>query len=251
MSDEGAEHQAPAKLSLWERLSEFAQNMDARAWRAVAISIAMIVIALIVLIIGRLYYGAEIEAFIDQTLGGARRTRLGLPVTIAVFILTAYVGAPQFVLILACVVAFGPEQGFWFAWIATVVSGAATYFTGRLAGSETRKRFGGATGGRFTRFMGKNAFAASCLVRFVPTAPFVVVNMAFGAARVNFWPFISGLAVGVLPKTAIIAFAGDGIMDALEGKWGAAALMGGLAIGLWIVVVVIVRRIIRSQKIDS
>ncbi len=252
MSD-GAQETEPntGKLSLWARLAEFAENMDSRAWRAVAISIAMIVIALIVLIIGRLYYGAEVEAFIDQTLGGARRTQLGLPVTIAVFTLTAYVGAPQFMLILACVVAFGPEQGFWFAWIATVVSGAATYFTGRLAGSETRKRFGGATGGRFTRFMGKNAFAASCFVRFVPTAPFVVVNMAFGAARVSFWGFIGGLTVGVLPKTAIIAFAGDGIMDALEGNLGSAAVMGAIAIALWVLVAYVVRRWIRREKDDG
>lgn len=241
----------PAKLSPWAKLADFAQNMDARAWTAVGASLAMIVIALIVLIIGRLYYGAEVEAFIDQTLGGARRTHLGLPVTIAVFTLTAYVGAPQFMLILACVVAFGPEQGFWFAWIATVVSGAATYFTGRLAGAESRKRLGGATGGRFTRFMGKNAFLASLIVRFLPTAPFVVVNMAFGAARVNFWPYIGGLAIGVLPKTAIFAFGYDGIMDALEGRWGSAALMGGAAIFLWLVVVVVVRRLIRDQKLDS
>lgn len=251
MSDENANAEPPAKLSAWEKLVDFAQNMDARAWRAVVASIAMMVIALVVLIIGRLYYGAEIEAFIDQTLGGARRTHLGLPVTIAVFTLTAYVGAPQFVLILACVVAFGPEQGFWFAWIATVVSGGATYFTGRLAGAQTRKRLGGATGGRFTRFMGKNAFLASLIVRFVPTAPFVVVNMAFGAARVNFWPYIAGLAVGVLPKTAIFAFGYDGIMDALEGRWGSAALMGAVAIGLWLIVVVVVRRMIRSQNIES
>jgi uncharacterized membrane protein YdjX (TVP38/TMEM64 family) len=251
MSELPPETEPAPRPSLWARASDFAQNMDARAWHAVAASIAMIVIAGIVLVIGRLYYGEEIAAFIDQTLGGARRTHLGLPVTIAVFTLTAYVGAPQFVLILACVVAFGPEQGFWFAWIATVVSGVATYFTGRLAGAETRKRFGGATGGRFTHFMGKNAFAASFLVRFVPTAPFVVVNMAFGAARVNFWPFIGGLTLGVLPKTAIIAFAGDGIMDALEGNLGAAALMGGAAIVLWLLVVVFVRRFIRPQKLDS
>jgi uncharacterized membrane protein YdjX (TVP38/TMEM64 family) len=240
-----------ARPSLWARVSDFAQNMDERAWRAVAASIAMIVIAGIMLVIGRLYYGEEIAAFIDTTLGGARRTHLGLPVTIAVFTLTAYVGAPQFVLILACVVAFGPEQGFWFAWIATVVSGAVTYFTGRLAGAESRKRLGGATGGRFTRFMGKNAFLASMIVRLVPTAPFVVVNMAFGAARVNFWPYIAGLTIGVLPKTAIFAFGYDGIMDALEGNFGSAALMGGAAIALWLLVVVIVRRFLRPQKLDS
>lgn len=145
-------------------------------------------------------------------------------------------------------VAFGPERGFWFAWIATVVSGVATYFSGRLASAQTQKRFGGATGGRFTRFMGKNAFLASLIVRSLPTAPFIVVNMAFGAARINFWAFIAGLTLGVLPKTAIVAFAGDGIMDALEGKLGSAAIMGVAAIGLWVLVIVIVRRLVRPDK---
>jgi uncharacterized membrane protein YdjX (TVP38/TMEM64 family) len=244
--------EAPSeKLGLWARLVEFANNMDARAWRAVAVSVAMVIVAGIVLVIGRLYYGDQVEAFINETLGETRRTAWGLPVTIIVFTLTAYVAAPQFVLILACVVAFGPEEGFWFAWIATVVSGAATYYTGRLASAETRKRLGGATGGRFTRFIGKNGFLASLIVRLVPTAPFVVVNMAFGAARVNLWAFLGGLSLGVLPKTAIVAFAGDGIMDALEGRLGSAALMGAIAIALWILVAVGLRRWVRSQRIDS
>ncbi len=235
----------PPKPSLWARFMDFVNNMDARAWRAVAVSVGMVVVVAVMLVIGRLYYGAEIEAFIDSTLGEARRAQWGLPVAILVFVLTAYVGAPQIVLIGACVVAFGPEQGFWFAWIATVCSGATTYFTGRLASAETQRRFGGATGGRFTRFMGRNGFLASLIVRFVPTAPFVVVNMAFGAARVGFWAFIGGLALGVLPKTAIIAFAGDGIMDALEGNLGSAAVMGVIAIALWIIVAVLVRRFLR------
>jgi uncharacterized membrane protein YdjX (TVP38/TMEM64 family) len=242
------EPEASPPKGLGPKITEFVTNMDARAWRAVAVSVAMVVVAAIILVVGRLYYGAEIEAFIDGTLGEARRAHWGLPVAILVFTLTAYVGAPQIVLIGACVVAFGPEEGFWFAWIATIVSGAATYFTGRLTSAETQRRFGGATGGRFTRFMGKNGFLASLIVRFVPTAPFVVVNMAFGAARVGFWAFMSGLAIGVLPKTAIVAFAGDGILDALEGRLGSAALMGVLAIALWFFGVVLVRKWIRRQN---
>ncbi|WP_135213248.1 TVP38/TMEM64 family protein [Vitreimonas flagellata] len=243
------EPEAPPQ-GLAAKFSDFVNNMDARAWRAVAMSIGMVVVVAIMLIVGRLYYGAEIEAFIDGTLGEARRTHWGLPVTILVFVLTAYVGAPQIVLIGACVVAFGPEEGFWWSWIATIISGATTYYTGRFASRATQKRFGGATGGRFTRFMGKNGFLASLIVRFVPTAPFVVVNMAFGAARVGFWAFIGGLALGVLPKTAIVAFAGDGIMDALEGEWGSAAIAGAVAIALWIVVAVVVRKWLRPQNGD-
>jgi uncharacterized membrane protein YdjX (TVP38/TMEM64 family) len=233
---------------VFAKLSEFANNMDSRAWRAVAISIVMALVALAILVIGRFYYADQVEAFIEGTLGEARRGHWGLLAAIVVFTLTAYVGAPQIVLIGACVVAFGPELGFWNAWLATIVSGAATYFTGRLARAQTQKRFSGATGGRFTRFMGKNGFLASLIVRFVPTAPFVVVNMAFGAARVNFWAYLCGLAIGVLPKTVIIAFAGDSIMDALQGEFLAALVMGVLAVGLWLLVVVIVRRWLRREQ---
>lgn len=237
----------PKKLGLSEQFSDFVNNMDKRAWRALAVTFILFAVVGVALVVGRLFYGAEIEAFIDTWLGGAERAQWGLPATILVFTLTAFVGAPQFVLIVACVVAFGPEVGFWYAWVATIVSGVATYFTGRLSSAQAMKRFGGATGGRFTRFMGKNGFLASFLVRFVPTAPFIVVNMAFGAANVSFWQFIGGLSLGVLPKTALIAFAGDGIMDALEGELGFAAISGAIGIGLWFLGVYIVRRFVRKD----
>lgn len=236
---------AKPRKSVGAKLTEFVNNMDARAWRAVAISVGMLVAALAILVVGRLFFAEEIESFINGTLGEARRGHWGLLASILVFTVTAYVGAPQVVLIAACALAFGPELGFWNAWLATIVSGVVTYFTGRLTSAETQKRFGGATGGRFTRFMGKNGFAASFIVRFVPTAPFIVVNMAFGAARVNFWSFLAGLTLGVLPKTAIVAFAGDSIMDALQGELLAATVMAVLAIVLWVAVAIIVRRWVR------
>lgn len=245
MTDANRPDAPKAGFSAW--IADFVNNMDARAWRALAATLVLFVVAGVMLVIGRLYYGEEIEAFINRWLGGAEREHWGLPATILIFTLTAYVGAPQFVLIAACVVAFGPEVGFWYSWAATIISGAITYFTGRLSGAATRKRFGGATGGRFTRFMGKNGFLASLIVRFLPTAPFVVVNMAFGAARVDFWAFLGGLTVGVLPKTAIVAFAGDGIMDALEGKLGSAAVMGVAAIAIWFFGVFVVRRWLRAK----
>jgi uncharacterized membrane protein YdjX (TVP38/TMEM64 family) len=238
---------APRK-SVAAKLTEFVNNMDARAWRAVAISIAMVVAALAILIVGRLFFAEEIEAFINGTLGEARRGHWGLLAAILVFTVTAYVGAPQVVLIAACALAFGPEVGFWNAWIATVVSGVVTYFTGRLTSAETQKRFGGATGGRFTRFMGKNTFLASFLVRFIPTGPFIVANMAFGAARANFWAYILGLTLGVLPKTVIVVFFGDSILDAMQGEFLAAIVMAVLAIALWAAIAFIVRRWARRDR---
>jgi uncharacterized membrane protein YdjX (TVP38/TMEM64 family) len=89
------------------------------------------------------------------------------------------------------------------------------------------------------------------IVRFVPAGPFVVVNRAFGAARVNFWAFILGLAIGSLPKTVLVAFAGDSILDALEGEFLAAAVMAVLAIIVWAVIALIVRRLLRKADKDD
>jgi uncharacterized membrane protein YdjX (TVP38/TMEM64 family) len=222
--------------------------MDSRAWRAIAVTLALFVVVGVILVIGRLYYGKEIEAFVRHYLGGAEREHWGLPAAIAIFTIGAFIGAPQFVLIAACCVAFSPEVGFWYSWIATVASGVITYWMGRFGGGGTRKSLSGATGGRFSKFMSKNAFGASFIVRFVPTAPFIVVNMAMGAAKVNFLWFSLGLTIGVLPKTAIVAFAGDGIMDALEGRVGRAAILGAIAIVVWFFGVFLIRRLVRRDE---
>lgn len=227
---------------LGETLLEFVTNLDSRAWRTVVVTAALFMVVAVILLVGRLYYGDEVNAFISRYLGGAERAHWGLPAAILIFTLSAFVGAPQIVLIAACVVAFGPEEGFWYSWVATIVSGMVTFVVGRIAGAETLKRFSGATGGRFSRFMGKNGFLASFAVRFVPTAPFIVVNMAMGAAGMHFLSFIGGLALGVLPKTAVVAFAGDGVMDFLEGNVEAAIGAAAAAIVVWVLAVVLVRR---------
>lgn len=239
----------PKNRPFTESLVDFVTHLDARAWRTVVVTAALFAVVGVILLIGRFYYGDEVNAFIGKYLGGAERAHWGLPAAILIFTLSAFVGAPQIVLIAACVVAFGPEEGFWFSWIATIVSGGVTFLVGRAAGADTLKRFSGATGGRFSRFMDKRGFLASFIVRFVPTAPFIVVNMAMGAAGMGFLQFIGGLAFGVLPKTALVAFAGDGVMDFLEGNVQAAIGAALIAIVVWFVGVVAVRHYIRQARI--
>ena len=225
---------------------DFVNNIDKRRLRMVAIAAAIIITLIFVLVIGRLYFADDVMTFVNTTLGEARRTPFAVPVTIAVFSLMSYVGAPQILLIGACVVAFGPVQGFWLSWIATIVSGALNYAAGRLTRAAAQKHAG--PNGRFTSFIGRNGFLASLVVRLVPSAPFVVVNMAFGAARVGFAAFLGGLAIGVLPKTALIAFAGESVINALKGDLVSAAFMALAAIVGWLIVMALVRRFIRQRQ---
>ena len=76
------------------------------------------------------------------------------------------------------------------------LSAGVTYWLGRGPTARLVDRFGGRTMGRLKGFVGKNAFYASFMIRNVPSAPFIVVNMAFGAARASFWRFLAGCALG-------------------------------------------------------
>ncbi len=222
--------------------------MEARRWRAV-LATALLLGAMIALFaVGKSQLGLEAEDQLEAWLAGFRHGPWGLVAAIVVFTVSAFFGAPQFILIAACVVAFGPWFGFLYSWIATVVSAGVTYWLGRGPTARLLARHGGKTVGRLTRFVGKNAFYASFMIRNVPSAPFIVVNMAFGAARASFPGFIAGCALGVLPKTALVAFFGGSFMTAVsgDGVWTSLILAGVAA--AWLILMLGVRELVKRRE---
>ncbi|MEJ8406609.1 VTT domain-containing protein [Brevundimonas vesicularis] len=231
------------------RFFDFLSNMEARRWRAV-LATALLLGAMIALFaVGKSQLGLEAEGRLEDWLAGFRQGPWGLVAAIIVFTVSAFFGAPQFILIAACVVAFGPWFGFLYSWIATVVSAGVTYWLGRGPTARLLARHGGKTVGRLTRFVGKNAFYASFMIRNVPSAPFIVVNMAFGAARASFPGFLAGCALGVLPKTALVAFFGGSFMTAVSGDgiW-TSAILAGVALA-WLALMLVVRELVKRREI--
>ncbi len=151
---------------------------------------------------------------------------------VAAFAALAFIGVPQFVLIAAAVVAFGAWAGFAYSWIGTMVSSLVGFYLGRMAGARALKTLSGESMQKFMDLVGRNGFLASLIVRLVPSAPFIVVNMAAGVTPMRAWDFSAGTAIGIVPKIALTAFAGSSIVQALNG--------GGLKHVAWLVVVVVV-----------
>ncbi len=229
------------------KLLAFLNNMDARAWRTVVVSLVLLAVVGAMIVLGKTGV-LGMSDHVEEWLAQLRTGPWGLPATIVLFCVTAYIAAPQFVLIGACVVAFGPVNGFLYSWIGTVVSGVITFYTGRLAGADFVRRYGGDTVNRMSRFIGRNDFVASMIVRNVPTAPFIVVNMAFGVSHASFWRYIAGLTVGVIPKTAIVALLGQSMHSAMNGGLMLAIGVGVTVVGIWVTVALAARRAVRGEK---
>lgn len=158
----------------------------------------------------------------------------GLIAVIAVFCIAAFIGVPQFALIAAAVAVFGPWYGAGYSWIANMISGAMTFWIGRAAGEEAFRRYAGRRAQKLSRFVGRNALAASAFVRNVPTGPFLIVNMAFGVSTAKFRDYWIGMGIGIIPKIALIAFAGRSLLAALQGNIGIAVLAALAAVAAYV-----------------
>jgi len=214
---------------------------DTPARRAMLLGGVLLAVVLVVFALGKLGVlpsGEAMTAWMD----GMADSPWGLPALILVFCVSAFFGMPQFALIAAAVAVFGPWAGAGYSWIATMISGAMTFYVGRLAGEAAFRRYAGKSANRIAGFIGRNAFVASAVVRNVPTGPFLLVNMAFGVSRARFWHFMAGMGVGALPKIILIAFAGRSLLAALRGNMLTAILAALAAVAVYAAVALWLRR---------
>jgi uncharacterized membrane protein YdjX (TVP38/TMEM64 family) len=230
-----------------DRLYRFFTEMDSTAARAVWIAFGLFSIAGLVLAGGMM--------FIDLDQGGIADFLRGLrdvwwaPVAVTLtFLVLAFVGAPQVVLIAATVAVFGAVEGMILSWVATMVSGTIGYVLGRVGGAAALSKLLGGRGGRALGFIGKNGFVASFVIRLVPSGPFIICNMALGASKVSSMSFLGGTGVGILPKIMLVAFGAQGIGAVLRGEnQGAIWFFVGAAV-IWSLIAFVVRPLLRRGQ---
>lgn len=166
-----------------------------------------------------------------------------LPAAVACFAALAFIGVPQFVLIAAAAAAFGAWRGAIYSWVGTMVSALIGFWLGRAWGGASLPAQGQGAIGRFMTLVARNGFLASLVIRLVPFAPFVVVNMAAGVTAIGLMDFVAGTAIGIVPKIGLTALAGGSLNRLLSGEGGALTIgLLVLAGALWFLVSVAARR---------
>ena len=56
---------------------------------------------------------------------------------------------------------------------------------------------------------------AAMIIRWIPSAPFIVINSVFGVASVELWKFVVGTAIGIIPKIVVVSFFTDQVDEML------------------------------------
>lgn len=177
----------------------------------------------------------------------AARGAWALPLAVAAFAVLAFLGVPQFALIAAAVAVFGPWRGLAYSWAGTMTSALLGFWLGR--GFGARFFSSGQTGvlARMVTLIERNGFIASLCVRLAPFGPFVLINVAAGLTAMRLSAFAAGTAIGIIPKIALTAFAGAGVLRAMRGGGGLSWALLAVSLAVWFAAGLAARRWLGRQ----
>lgn len=135
---------------------------------------------------------------------------------LGIFVIGGLVAFPLVVLIIVCVLVFGPWHGFLYSMLGALLSAISTYALGHLLGRDTVRRLAGTKLRELNRRLAHRGLITVIVVRIVPFAPFTVVNMIAGASQIRFRDFVIGSAIGMLPGMVGISLFTDRLAATIQ-----------------------------------
>jgi phosphatidylserine/phosphatidylglycerophosphate/cardiolipin synthase-like enzyme/uncharacterized membrane protein YdjX (TVP38/TMEM64 family) len=135
---------------------------------------------------------------------------------LGVFIVSGLVAFPLTVLIIVCVLIFGPWQGFLYSMLGALLSAMLTFALGHWLGRDTVRRFAGKKLRELNKRLARRGLMTIIIVRIIPFAPFSVINMIAGASHIRFRDFVLGSAIGMLPGMTGISLFTDWLAATLQ-----------------------------------
>lgn len=154
-------------------------------------------------------------------------------IAVACFTLAATLMVPVTLLIAVTGIVFGPFYGALYAIAGSALSAALTYGVGGWIGRETVRDLLGARINRLSRRIAKRGILAVMVVRVLPVAPFIVVNVVAGASHIGLRDFLIGTLFGMTPGIVLtVTFAHHLAEAALHPTAGAFAVLVVVALVL-------------------
>ncbi|HEY7494021.1 MAG TPA: VTT domain-containing protein, partial [Candidatus Tectomicrobia bacterium] len=123
---------------------------------------------------------------------------------------------PINLLVLQAAFLFGPVTGFLTTFAGSLVSAVVAFLIGRAIGGDGLQRLSTPRLERLCRRLARRGVLAVAAIRLLPVAPFTMVNLILGAARIKLWHFVIGTAVGLAPGLLALSIFGDRLGQALR-----------------------------------
>lgn len=181
-----------------------------------------------------------------QALGEA----LGPVGVTAVLTLALVLAVPLMLMTVLALAALGPTLGMACTLAAGVMAAGISHSIGHGLGHAALRELAGPRLQAISQALADRGLWAVILIRWLPIAPFALVNMVAGASHIRLRDMLLGTLLGMLPATLALAF----FMDALIQAWqqadasDAAGLLGALL--LILLAAGLLKRRLRRRRLD-
>ncbi len=173
----------------------------------------------------------------------------GAVIATGLFSLAATLLVPVTALIAASGMVFGFAKGAAIGLAGAVIGAGLGYAAGRLLWRDTVRRMAGRRLDRVSKRLAERGVLSVATLRFVPVAPFGVVNVVAGATHIRARDFLGGTLIGMAPGSIALAFFGERALDAIRDPgWGSVAIAVGILATLLVVGRIAGRRLAEDEE---
>ncbi len=139
------------------------------------------------------------KQYIIDLLAGFRSSPGLLPVMFSIFLLGGLVGISINLLLVAATIAVGPWVTLGCGLAGSFASAVIAFWAGKTFGKTLVQKIAPKKQKKISQQLGRPGIFSVAVIRLVPVAPFVVVNLVAGVLKISFSHFILGTLLGMVP----------------------------------------------------
>lgn len=129
-----------------------------------------------------------------------------LPLLFGIFFLAGLTGISLNLLLVSATLVIGPWSAFAAGFAGSLLSAVATFYLGKIAGQPILEKFFQDRLNQLSEKIQNRGVLSVALLRLVPIAPFVVINLVAGLSKLKLRTFVAGSCLGMLPGMAGVVF---------------------------------------------
>ncbi|MFP4068922.1 MAG: VTT domain-containing protein [Verrucomicrobiota bacterium] len=158
---------------------------------------------------------------------GFRNSPYALPILLGVFVLAGLIAVPVNLLLVAGTIVMGPWVAFGCGLAGSLASAALAFAAGHGVGKPLIRLLAKDQLESLARTVGRRGPLSVALIRIVPIAPFVVINLVAGFSGLRFSTFMLGSVMGMVPGMLAVVLLTRQIRSALaDPSWRTWLVLG-------------------------